>query len=68
MNWVMDLAALYDMWRICGDENKTNRCHLAVFSIDVAFVHYFMAIDPSTTLPSCMSANCIDHTNKNYIK
>ena len=40
----------------CGRENVTNRCHLAVFSEDVAFAHHFVA-----TLP-CRSASGIGKT------
>ena len=46
---------------ICGGENEngTNGCHLAVFSVDVAFTHHFMATCPPLSLPPCRSANGI---------
>ena len=28
---------------ICGDENGTNECHLAAFSVDIALACHFMA-------------------------
>ena len=31
---------------ICGGDNGTNGCHLAIFSEDVAFVHYFVTTHP----------------------
>ena len=36
---------------ICRGENDTNGCHLAVFSLDVAFARHFMATHPPPTLP-----------------
>ena len=45
MSLAMDLAALCDIY---DGENGTNGCHLAVFSVDVAFAHHFEA----TLLPS----------------
>ena len=41
----MDLVALI-FYVICEGENGTNGCHLAIFSEDVAFVHYFVATHP----------------------
>ena len=31
---------------ICGGENSTNGCYLAVFNEDIAFVHHFVATHP----------------------
>ena len=31
---------------ICEGKNGTNGCHLAVFSVDIAFSHHFVAIYP----------------------
>ena len=47
MGLATELTALFD---ICGAENGTNGCHLAIFSVDVAFAHYFVA--PTTPPPS----------------
>ena len=44
MSLAMDLAACM----LCGGENGTNGCHLAVFSVDIAFSRHFVA----THLPS----------------
>ena len=43
MSFAMDLVALFDMWR----EKWHQWMHLAVFSIDVAFAHRFVATHPS---------------------
>ena len=39
MSLAMDLAALC----ICEGENGTNGCHLAAYSVDIAFSHHFIA-------------------------
>ena len=39
MNLAMDLAALCDTWR-------NDRCHLAIFSVDIDFACHFMATRP----------------------
>ena len=65
----MDLATLCDT--VCGGENDTSGCHLAVFSEDVTFAHHFMAIHltpPTPTLPPCRSASSIDYPVKSYLK
>ena len=50
-DWLMilaiDLAALCDMWR----SKRHNDCHLVVFSVNIAFVHHFMATCPTSTHP-----------------
>ena len=47
-NWLMsmakDFAALCDT--VCGIKNGTNGCHLAVFSVDVAFACHFVGSHP----------------------
>ena len=50
---------------IYGTENGTNGCHLAVFSVDVAFAHH--TVDP-TTLHLYRSAGAIGYASKNYLK
>ena len=39
--WVWSWIKL--LWLICETENTSNKCHLAVCSIDIAFAHHFMA-------------------------
>ena len=39
----MNLATLCDMY-LCRGENGTSGCHLAVFSMDVALAHHFVAL------------------------
>ena len=51
---------------ICGDENDTNGCHLAVFSKDIAFAYHFMATHLSPTLPPCRSASGTDYASKKW--
>ena len=41
---------------ICGGQNDTSGCHLAVFSEDVAFARHFVATHPPPSLPPCRSA------------
>ena len=39
---------------ICGDENDSNGCHLAVFSVDIAFACQFVVTHPSSPYSSAM--------------
>ena len=48
---------------ICGGENGTNGCHLAVSNEDVAFAHLF-----SSALQPCRSASGIGYTGKKLSK
>ena len=47
MSWAVDLAAFCDIY---GAENHTNGNHLAVLSVNVAFVYHFVA--PTTLSPT----------------
>ena len=53
---------------ICGGENDTNECHLAVFTEDLAFARHFVATRPPPTLPPCGSASGIDYPVKKLSK
>ena len=40
----MDLAALCDIYSyVCGAENGTNVCRLAVISVNIVFAHHLVA-------------------------
>ena len=52
------------VWYVCGGENGTNGCHLAVFSVNVAFACHFMATHSPPTLPPCKSASGIVYASK----
>ena len=47
---------------MCGGENDTNGCHLAVFNVDIAFARHFMVPHPYK------SARGIGYTSKNNLK
>ena len=68
-NWLMrlamDLAALCGMYR---GQNGINGCHLAVFSLDVAFAHHFMAICLLPTIPPYRNASDIGYASKKLSK
>ena len=49
---------------ICGSENGTNGCHLAVFSVGGTFTHHFVATHPPPDLPPYRSASGIGYTSK----
>ena len=53
---------------ICGRENGTSGCHLAVFSEDVALSRHLVATLPPLALPLCRSASGIGYTSKSYLK
>ena len=59
MSLAMDLAICV----ICGGESGTNGCHLAVFTVDIAFAHHFMA----TRLPPIGVFSGIGYTSKRNI-
>ena len=61
MSLAMDLAALCDMYR---GQNDTNGWHLAIFSLDVAFSHHFVAIRLPPTLPPYRNASYIGYSSK----
>ena len=42
-DWLVMLAIALSTCMICGGANDTSRCHLAVFSKDVAFARHFVA-------------------------
>ena len=64
MSLVIDLAA----YVICGGKNGTNGCHVAVFSVDVAFACYFVATHwPLTPLPIRVLYSGIGYTSKTAI-
>ena len=49
----------------CGDENDTNGCHLAVFSVHTAFAHHFVA---PLTLHFYRSTSGIGYASKKLSK
>ena len=53
---------------ICGGENGTSGCYLAVFCVDVALAYHFVAPYTLPTLPPYGSASDIGYTSKNYLK
>ena len=63
MSMAMDSATLCDSYIFRG-KNGTSEFHLAVFSVDVAFAHHFVA--PSSPIEVLVIA--IGHTSKNYLK
>ena len=67
-NQPMSWPWIYLLCVIFRAENGTNRHHLAVFNIDLAFVHYFMA--PHQPHPPTLyrSACGIGYTSKKYLK
>ena len=60
----MGLAALCDLW----SENGTNRCHFAVFTIDIAFACHLVATHQLPTLLPYRSASGIGYTSKKLSK
>ena len=72
-NWLISFTMELALCVICGGENDTNVCQLAIFSIDVAFACHFMAthpspILPSPTLPLHRSASVIGYISKKCLK
>ena len=53
---------------ICGGENGTKGCHLAVFIEDIAFSLHFVATHPPPTLAPCRSGSSIGYTSKYSLK
>ena len=45
-----------------------NGCHLAVFSVNVAFAHHFVATHSPSMLPLYTAASDIRYTIENYLK
>ena len=68
MNLAMDLALFHISHNcvICGGENSTNGCHLAVFSEDVVFARHFVATHLPP--PSYPVGVLMVLTVKNYLK
>ena len=61
-DWLMSSAIELLLCMICGFENGTNGCHLAVFGVDVAFACHFVAIN---CLHPCRSACDIGYISEN---
>ena len=59
----MHLAALSDIWKKKG----TIGCYLAVFSVEIALAHHFVASHYPTLHP-CISACGIGYASKIYLK
>ena len=63
-DWLISLAM--DVV-ICGTENGTYGCHLAVFSVDINFPCYYVSI-PVLLLPPYRNAIGIGYVSNNYLK
>ena len=63
MSLAMDVVA----FQICGGENGTNGCHLAVYSEDVTFACPFMNTRPPPAFSTCRSASGIGYISKKAI-
>ena len=50
---------------ICGDENGSSGCHLAVFNVDITLIHHYVA--PHALSPY-RSASGIGYASKKYLK
>ena len=53
---------------ICGGENGTNGCHLAVFSVEVALACHFVAAYPSPSSQPLEVLVVLAMPVKNYLK
>ena len=66
MSFAVVSVALCDSYVAIG-ENGTNGCHLAVFSLDVAFACHFMATHLPPTFPLYRSTTGIGYGSKKLL-